>query len=490
MLTYVLSSTGKPLMPTRRSGHVRKLLDEKKAKVVKMKPFTIRLRYKSTEYTQPLYGGTDPGRTNIGEAVINENGETRYQAHVQTRNKEIPDLMEDRAAHRRASRQGERKRRQRRAIANGTVTSPVEKERILPGCKEPIVNKYIKNTEARFNNRKRPAGWLTPTTNQLVQTHLCMVRKICSILPVTDWTLEINKFAFMQLENGEVFGADFQNGKMKGYESTKEFITAQQKGKCAFCGRPIEHYHHIVPRSKGGSDRPDNLIGVCEHCHKRIHTEKDSEMQDMLNKRGECKKFNALSVLNQALPYIYQGLEDIFGEDHVHACDGWETEETYTRYGIPKTHSNDAVCIAAIGAECKPQLSSDMPYEIRQFRRHNRKIINAQRERTYKLNGKTVAKNRKPRFEQKDPSLAEYIESCPPECRHQILSSLQVIPSKRYYNTKERDLPGTVFYFQGHRYVKSGQSSGGSSLRAVGAGKRDFPARQCRIIRSGGLVYI
>ena len=121
---YVISKNGKTLMPTRRSLHVRILLKEGKAKVVKQKPFTIQLLYRGTEYTQPLYGGTDPGRTNIGEAVIDGQGTVLYAAHVESRNKEIPDLMRDRASHRRASRSGERKARQRLAVANGTVTFP------------------------------------------------------------------------------------------------------------------------------------------------------------------------------------------------------------------------------------------------------------------------------------------------------------------------------------------------------------------------------
>ena len=204
MPVYVVSQNGKPLMPSYRYAHVRILLKGGMAKVIKTKPFTIKLLYETTEYTQPLYGGTDPGRTNIGNAVLNQDGEPVYTDHVETRNKQIPDLMKERAAHRNASRRGERHRRQRRAIKNGTITFPLEKERILLGCEEPIINKFIINSEARFSNRKRPPGWLTPTARQLVQTTLNMVKKILTILPVTDWTLEINRFAFMLMEDGTV----------------------------------------------------------------------------------------------------------------------------------------------------------------------------------------------------------------------------------------------------------------------------------------------
>ena len=54
MLVYVISQSGKPLMPTRRCGKVRRLLKAGQAKVVQRKPFTIKLLYEITEYTQQL----------------------------------------------------------------------------------------------------------------------------------------------------------------------------------------------------------------------------------------------------------------------------------------------------------------------------------------------------------------------------------------------------------------------------------------------------
>src|SRR5208337_4216178 len=43
--------------------------------------------------------------------------------------------------------------------------------------------------------------------------------------------------------------------------------------KCADCGieRPYLHTHHIVPRSKGGTDDPSNLVKLCANCHENRH---------------------------------------------------------------------------------------------------------------------------------------------------------------------------------------------------------------------------
>ena len=76
----------------------------------------------------------------------------------------------------------------------------------------------IRNTQARFSNRKRPDGWLTPSARHLIQTHINLVHKMMKYLPVTDVALEVNRFAFMQLEDPSISGVDFQNGPLKGFD--------------------------------------------------------------------------------------------------------------------------------------------------------------------------------------------------------------------------------------------------------------------------------
>ena len=62
---YVISRLGHPLMPC-SPAKARHLLDDKKAKVVKRMPFTIRLLYGSTKYIQPIILGVDAGSKTIG----------------------------------------------------------------------------------------------------------------------------------------------------------------------------------------------------------------------------------------------------------------------------------------------------------------------------------------------------------------------------------------------------------------------------------------
>ena len=169
---YVLNKNGKPLMPTTRCGRVRHLLKEQKARVVTSNPFTIQLLYETDDVVQPLYLGIDPGRTNIGVAVVKTDGTAVFTAHLETRNKEIPKLMQGRKKARRARRtNGRRCRRQRRAKANDTISKKCVKQdtaqsvsaskrakkigvikRHLPGCEKGVLCIGIKNKEAKFSN--------------------------------------------------------------------------------------------------------------------------------------------------------------------------------------------------------------------------------------------------------------------------------------------------------------------------------------------------
>lgn len=490
-VVYVLNKDGSPLMPTKRFGHVRRMLKSGQAKAVSTKPFVIQLLYDSTEYTQPLYGGTDPGRTNIGEAVINEKGEVVYEAHVISRNKKIPRLMAKRKAYRQASRRGERLRRKRRAKKCGTTTS-FPQGRTLPGYKEGVLAlKDIINTEAKFNNRKRPAGWLTPTARQCVQTNVNAVKQILKILPVKYWTLEYNRFAFQNMGDGSIQGIDYQNNKMNRFDNVNDYIDYLQEGRCILCGcNSIEHHHHIIPRHKGGSDGPENIVGLCDDCHTKVHTNK-AEL-DCIGKR---KKYVGASIVNIAMPHIFDGLKEIF-DKNLYVCKGRNTAKLRSEYGISKEHCSDAVCVASLGGNIPLiNVNDSSVFTVVQFRNHDRAIIKTQYERTYKLDGVIIAKNRKPRFEQdkKIPALSDWYKNLCKEVgvskARALLSKLKVAKSHRGYNNTKRLMNGAIFLYEGKRYILKAYKSRRRYLEAYGQEKL-FLAKECVFVQRKSLVYV
>jgi 5-methylcytosine-specific restriction endonuclease McrA len=40
---------------------------------------------------------------------------------------------------------------------------------------------------------------------------------------------------------------------------------------CVICFRKAHHKHHIVSKSKGGSNKPYNLCNLCASCHVEVH---------------------------------------------------------------------------------------------------------------------------------------------------------------------------------------------------------------------------
>lgn len=178
----------------------------------------------------------DPGRSNIGLAALSQKGNS-FSAVAETRNKEIAKLMEKRRQCRRASRNGERKARQRLAKKYGTAIRAGMRMRKLPqyAADKFITCKVIRNTEARFCNRRRPEGWLTPTVGHLARTHTGLVQKIQKYLPVTDVAIEVNRFAFLSMEDPSVSGVDFQNGPLKGFDDLHAAVRDLQAGKCLMC---------------------------------------------------------------------------------------------------------------------------------------------------------------------------------------------------------------------------------------------------------------
>ena len=485
---YVLSPDGKPLMPTIRYGKVRRMLKSRQAVPVTTVPFTIRLTYvPQTQACQPVTAGFDPGRTNIGISAVRQDGRCLYLARCETRNREIPKLMAKRKQHRQASKRGERLARKRLAKKLGTTMDGIL-ERILPGCEKPLKVKDIINTESRFSNRLRPEGWLTPTAAQLQRTHVNLLKLVCRILPVTDVTVELNRFAFMQLDNPDIpkWEIDFQHGPLYGTGGVKDAVSIQQGGKCLLCGKQgIGHYHHIVPKSKRGSDTIANMAGLCPECHKLVHISQEAEVRLKKKKAGLDKKYGGTSVLNQALPSILAEFEKRFPE-HTYATNGWNTRQFRDMHGLEKSHAADAYCIAA---STLTDPAVDLPntcHEIVQYRRHDRAGIKRQTERTYYLGKKAVCKNRHKRFGQKTDSLEEFAARHP-----ELVPELTVKKSKRSYNELGRVLPGAVVFHERKRYILSGRLSGGASFRMLGCGEKNFPASRCTVVQKNrGLVYV
>ena len=331
-LAYVLNVNGEPLMPTHRLGKVRHLLKDGKAKIVNRNPFTIQLTYPCGNYTQAITLGVDAGSKHIGLSASTERKEL-YCSDVEIRN-DIVSLLSTRRQNRKTRR---------------------NKLRYRP---------------ARFNNRvsTKKKGWLAPSVNQKIESHMKVIENIYKILPINKIIVEVASFDTQLLkaeaEGKMISGKDYQNGEMKGW-NTREYVLFRDDHECQHChgksGDNILEVHHLESRKTGG-DSPTNLLTLCHTCHKKYH---NGEIE-LKQKRGE--KYNDAAFMGIMRWSLYHRLEKIYND--VELTYGYITKNNRIRHGLSKEHYNDAYCIAH-NFNAEPL---DKVIYQRKVRCHNRQI--------------------------------------------------------------------------------------------------------------------
>lgn len=346
-MVYVLDKNGHPLMPTSRHGKVHRMLKSGQAKVVKKCPFTIQLLYGSEHNVQPASLGIDAGSKHIGVSATTKTT-VLYEADVELRD-DIVKLL----ATRRQMRSSRRSR----------------KTRYRP---------------KRFDNRRRGEGWLAPSIRQKINTHLVTVTRVCEILPVSQIIVETASFDIQKIKNPEIQGVEYQQGEQMDFWNTREYVLFRDGHVCQCCkGKkkdPILNVHHIESRKTGGN-APNNLITLCETCHKGYHNGTIKLPKKI--KRG--MKFKDAAFMGIMRWAFYNTLKEKYEPDiQVSMTYGYLTKNARIRHSLPKEHYIDARCISG-----NPDAVSDGTYYYqKKVRCHNRQIhkFNTLRKGVRKLN--------------------------------------------------------------------------------------------------------
>lgn len=340
-MVYVLDINGQPLMPTARHGKVRRLLNSHLAKVVKRCPFTIQLLYQSTKEIQPVSLGVDAGSKHIGLAATTEQ-KVLYQEELTPRNDVVKLLSAKRA------------------------------------CRHSRRNRKTRYRKPRFNNRvhSKHKGWLAPSVEVKIQEHITAIKNICKILPASEIHVETAEFDLQRLkaiEEGKTFpvGTDYQLGEQYDFYNTRQYVLHRDGYTCQCCGvhdKDVKlHVHHIESRQTGGN-APNNLITLCEHCHKALHEGKIKLPKG--KKRGKSHRDAAfMGIMRNTL------LERLKKEVSVPVMMtyGYITKYWREKADLEKSHINDAICISK-HPYTKPL---DTYYLTKVVRHHNRQIHKA-----------------------------------------------------------------------------------------------------------------
>lgn len=343
MYVYVQSRDSWPLMPC-SPRKARVLLKEKKAAVVRRTPFTIRLLYSSSGYKQKITLGVDAGSRHVGLSASTEKKEL-FAAEMQPRN-DVVKLLSDRRQYRRSRR-----------------------------------NRTTRYRKPRFDNRVRSKhkGWLAPSVEVKIQEHITVIKRICSILPVTKVIVETAEFDMQRLKTmleGKPLpvGTDYQLGEMYDEYNIRQYVLKRDGYACRCCGitstekKPVKfHAHHIETRKTGGN-APNNLITLCEDCHKLLHEGK-IKLPKGTERFKTMRDAAFMGIMRHTL------IERLRNELNIPVWNtyGYITKCRREKYGIEKTHVSDALCISG-----HPKAErTDRVYLIKPVRHHNRQLHKA-----------------------------------------------------------------------------------------------------------------
>jgi RRXRR protein/HNH endonuclease len=310
----------------------RLLLQEGKAKVAKMVPFTIQLLYGSSGYKQAVSLGVDAGIQQIGVSATTEQ-KVLFEAEVLPRS-DIQEGLATRSQFRRARRR--RKTRYRKV---------------------------------RFLNRKKSDGWLAPSVQHKVEAHLKTIQLVHKLLPVRNTTIEVAQFDIQKIRHPEMAGKAYQEGPQLGFWNVRENVLFRDNHCCQWCkGKskdPILNVHHIESRKTGG-DSPDNLIALCETCHDLIHrTHQEHKIE------RKSRTFRDAAQMGIIRWRIYEQTKALF--QNVHLTYGYITKHTRLSHNLEKSHLIDARCIST--HPCA--ISDGTWYLIKCVRRNNRQLHKA-----------------------------------------------------------------------------------------------------------------
>lgn len=234
---FTLDRYGRPGMPTFNIKKVRRMLKGGRAEIYRHEPFTIRLLYAESLDTQPVELCMDTGERHIGISVKSEKHE-----FVHAQYDTLPDEKQ-----RHDDRRGYRRQRRSR-------------------------KRYRK---PRFDNRRKPEGWLAPSVRNRKDLHVSLVLMYRKVCPLTSVTMEMGSFDTQALEAIEAGrplpeGKDYQQGPRYRLNTLRDAVFYRDGHKCLLCGNTEGPFavHHIGYWKGDHTDRMANLATLCtDKCH-------------------------------------------------------------------------------------------------------------------------------------------------------------------------------------------------------------------------------
>ena len=217
-----------------------------------------------------------------------------------------------------------------------------------------------------------------PSVEVKIQEHITAIARVCALLPIANVIVETAEFDTHRLKamlEGHPLpvGTDYQLGEMYDEYNVRQYVLKRDNYTCQCCGAHPSakkgvklHVHHLESRKTGGNS-PNNLITLCEHCHKLLHKGKITLDK---KKRGHSMRDAAfMGIMRKTLILRLRSELTI----PVVETYGYITKLVRETHHMDKSHTVDALCIAGHPLAD----ASDVIYLIKPVRRHNRQLHKA-----------------------------------------------------------------------------------------------------------------
>lgn len=309
-MVFVIDTSKKPLDMC-HPAKARKLLRDGKAKIYRKEPFTIILtkivdKPAENKYRLKIdYGSRYTGLAILKDAKVCWLGQLEHRTNI----KELLD-----------KRRGYRKRRR---------------------------NINIRYRKPRFKYRTKPKGWLPPSLMSRVDNIRTFITRLIRMLPLGTISYENVKFDTQKMMNPDIHGIEYQQGTLEGYE-IREYLSEKFNHKCCYCGigqgqgRKFE-VEHIIPVSRGGTNRISNLAWSCHVCNQEKGSMTAEEYGHPEVQAQAKKPLKDATVVTATRWKVYDLLKSF--NLPVECGTGGLTFYNRTQRNIPKEHYFDACCV-------------------------------------------------------------------------------------------------------------------------------------------------
>ncbi|WP_414624161.1 RNA-guided endonuclease IscB [Calothrix sp. CCY 0018] len=327
---FIIDTNKQQLNPV-TPKQARRLLEKGKAAVYRMYPFTLILKTAiDNPVIRPLTLKLDPGSKFTGIALL-DGENVIWAADLEHRGYQIKVALLS--------------RRQLRSSRR---------------------NRKTRHRKPRFDNRKRKDNWLPPSLEHRILTTETWVKRLVCYVPISELWIEKVKFDMALMQNPVRSGVEYQQGELKGYQ-VREYLLEKWSRECTYCSKkdvPLQ-IEHILPKSKGGSNRISNLCLACEKCNQKKGNKLVEEFlkkkPDLLKKiKSKTKKplLDAAAV-NATRNKLVTVLSSLLPTK---TATGAQTKYNRTRLNLKKQHWIDAACVGDIN---NIKLLTNQPLKIK-----------------------------------------------------------------------------------------------------------------------------